>query len=256
MADASTASTSYEDPRMPLLPSYSSDVQAVAPDIPEKIRNVRPGNYLHISRTESIEGTYVIDPLWEPRVPAYMLQTPEGCGHRDNLALRSEGSWVKADVWIRPGSAAPLAGVVKTKQRTSIKLSGSDIEAHLHANPNDLFFLQCDATSHLVVYLPQNYKGLLVAKSTRGSVRYSQGVAARLTVLSEVRGTHQCLIGPDSNSSRGAVNVQSSELHLSSNGYITVAFIDDGLPLRVPSIVPLLLCSIVLWVLYRKMFST
>jgi len=224
------------DQSTPLLPSYSSHIKSSTADIPKVIRHVRPGNYLNIRRTrKAIEGTYVIDPLWEPNIPSYMLPPVRAWESRQNVVLNSEGGHIIADLWIRPGSAGVVpAERAKTRKLTLLEMTSKSesINVKVHASPEDPFSLTCTSKSHITVYLPRTYTGLFIALTQSGVVRFSPAVTARMTVFTEVDGTQHCLIGSDLGDevSRNVEQGQGhgSELHLSTDkGHIMVAFLDE-----------------------------
>jgi len=224
------------DPKTPLSPSYSSHIKSSTIYIPKAIRHVRPSNYLYIRRTrKAIEGTYVIDPLWEPNIPSYMLPPVRAGDPRHNVVLHSEGGHIIVDVWIRPGSAGVVpAERAKTKKLTLLDMTSQSepINVKVHASPEDPFSLSCTSKSHITVYLPRTYTGPFIALTKGGVVRFSPAVAARTTVFTEVDGTQHCWIGSHSGGEvSGNVEQglpQGNELLLSTDkGHIMVAFLDE-----------------------------
>ncbi|TFK45637.1 hypothetical protein OE88DRAFT_1740139 [Heliocybe sulcata] len=211
-------------------PSYSN-----LPDVPEDIRHVKPTNYLYIVRSFGlIDDTYVIDPTYEPTIPSYMLPKVKEGQKRKNLCLCSTFGSVKADVWIRAGSARGMSAEKHEKRRTSIKASSDCRPVTVkHAESGNPFHLVCDSAASVVVYLPRTFSGLLVTGTDLGSVRYSPEVSARLTVLSEINGIRYRFLGDyeSSNWDKDAEHWEGDEVRLHTGmGTIRVAFLDEEWP--------------------------
>ncbi|KZT24027.1 hypothetical protein NEOLEDRAFT_1135533 [Neolentinus lepideus HHB14362 ss-1] len=206
-------------------------------DIPEEIRRMRPGNHFYVTKNlGSISGTYVINPLHDPKIPESLLPALGEGEIRKNVHLSTNTGSVNANVWIRPGSANASGSAQSDgpqKARTVIEVSSNmgSVNVRMHAPPGAPFKLACHSDMGSVeVHVPRSYSGPLVASTNMGSITFSRELTPHVTVFSDVSGKRHCYVGTEEDSGwRGDIEKwEGNDVNLSSNmGSIRVSYVDE-----------------------------
>ncbi|KAG2140685.1 hypothetical protein DEU56DRAFT_289814 [Suillus clintonianus] len=219
-----------------LPPAYSDHVQheRIASSCSTELRPPsKPTNFLSlILKDKPIRGCYVIDPLIQ--IPLSLLpplNAGETIQDRKNLYLRTKDGSINADIWLMgQDNAAPKNG-----SRTTLSLSSND--GNITAKINTVkvvapFLLDIYARDgRVTVLLPRSFHGSLLLTS-RQSVKLSDDLLQRSTILSTVEHTRRYLVGDISHRMFGG-DWNGDELKVVSwDGRIMIRYMDEAEPAK------------------------
>ncbi|KAJ6517460.1 hypothetical protein C8R47DRAFT_1063145 [Mycena vitilis] len=153
----------------------------------------KPVNFLSLSRPQgSIKGAYFIDPrirISQSLLPPLAADETEAT--RRNAYLHTSHGSIKVDL--------SLIGDGKAKGKVDIFLRSErkGIKARLHASDGTRpsLRLKVQSRNSIALQIPRSFRGPVIVRTRKGTVRVSDALAAHFTTFSEVNHTHRCFIG-------------------------------------------------------------
>ncbi|KAJ7181975.1 hypothetical protein C8R46DRAFT_1186849 [Mycena filopes] len=192
---------------------------------------VKPTNFLSLSRgNQSIKGIYVIDPRIKiPQSLLPPLAADETESTRRNVFLHTSNGSIDVALFVVGD------GDHKQKVNMLLKSSNGYIVAKLHtaasaARPPVKLRVQ-SSNGSVTIHVPRSFRGPVTLRTSNGSTRLSDAVAAALTTFTEAKGTRRCFIGDfsDWTDMDAGSGWAGDELEVeASNGAIRLLYEDGG----------------------------
>ncbi|KAJ7691035.1 hypothetical protein B0H17DRAFT_935443 [Mycena rosella] len=196
-------------------PYFDSRPQASSSSRParESPAGVRATNFVSLSRANaSIVGTYAID----PRIKNPLVQAA-----RRNLSLHTRNGVIDVNLFV--------TGEAESKVDMLLKSSNGAVNTRIHAaavRPT-LHIAAQASNGPMTIHLPPSFRGPVTIHSHIPLIRFSDRLAAEVTILSEVTHKCRCFVGDLPDYLDGAWAGDVLDVH-AANGCVILRYADDS----------------------------